>query len=1538
MSGKSNKNIGKIILWIVVGFLALDLTIVGLLFVPSIQTFAVNKITNSISDTWGSEISMKDIRITPTLKIVAHDFRIKDLRNNDMIYVGTVKGRLHAFSIKPLKLKFRQVELDQADIVLRTYRGDESVNISLWAHKIKKNREKSKSLLISSKNLQITNSRFVLIKDERRVIFDTKDNPDIDYGYLEFTNINLESKSFKITSKDFVDISTDIKHLALDQYAGFSMTDASGKFRICDTTLVFDNLSAKTTNSKLDLDLKFAYATWHTLGEFVDSVRIISTIRPSTLCMKDVAAFASSLKGMDETISLKASRFNGTVNNFSIIGLKAGWGFNTRIAGDIALKNVTNFKQASINVQIDSSKISIPELAVFKLPKGKTIPISRTIAKFGTTALKASFVGTPTIFDAEVDAHSNMGTLFANLSTFVDNGSLQLEGSVASPDLNLASLTNNHTILGTADLFVSFDGGMREAELSKKNFKTLKANLSGDINRIYIYGYNLRNSAIEAQYENSLYNCELTTNDKHFVCDINGQLDLRDDVPFLQSTIALDHFDAGAIANSLAKIDSTTAKGFNKLVVAAQRNPNVQIGFDNFMISLRGSKLDNINGYAGCDNIRVFNGEDSLANERFRLTAINTDVAHKYILSSNIANVSLETNYPVKDIKDSLQNIAHTYFPTLVPAVAASAHTGNLSVPGYIKAHVNTYRTRSVLRMLMPDLHIAPNSTIDITAGSQLENNSIYASSRYMSIKNKLKVHNLTVNGSSLENKSMKVNIVTDSAVIKLKSSNLVFEDINVAARASHDTIHYDLKWRNEVNEQLTDRSELSGFANISSTNDIEIAFRNSQLFLNEQRWQFNDDNNIHIQKGAVVVNNLVLTDSSSRIEANGTYSKTKQERLTVNITNVDMDVLNPLFSKFSCDGSLSANVNISNRNGKIFLYGKALANNFVFNEEKLGNVFLVAALDTTNKVYFNGGIFQSTSKLGSRSLANYSFLDFQNEPHRIANINGNYDQKKFTVHTTFDSLNTGFLSPFLSSFSDHIDGKASGNLDFVASPDSTYFDGKVHVDDVDMGIEALGTKYFVQDQYITFNPRGIFFDNMLLKDKDGNTAWLSGSVKHKMFRDMNIDLNITTDRIMVLNTPKSTNSVFYGIGYASGDISIRGDGYNLYFVGPNLTTLPGTKIYLQVNSANSASHSNIITFKPKDIAQTGDQSNTANHSTEKHSSLNFDFTFNVTHDADVILLLESIGGTMNARADGKFQLTYNDNESLNLYGLLKLHSGDFKLALYNVVNSKFTLVPDGSILFDGPLDNMVVNASAYKTSKTSLSNIIPQEYLNGNSANVKAYLHLNGQLMQNIEPTFSFELPNSSNEVRNLFYTAIDTANTENLTKQFVYFMVTNNFLPNDMFSSDRNTGGLGASGLNLFSNIVNNMFNNMFDSRNGSFGITYNQATETSSAEYGVKAGANLLKDRISLETSIGYYDDKNTQGFNNMYGDFSVEYSINKAGTWKLKAYTYIGERDENYIYDSQINYTAGIALAFKQDFNTPRRRNKTHSKQKKHKKNE
>ena len=255
---------------------------------------------------------------------------------------------------------------------------------------------------------------------------------------------------------------------------------------------------------------------------------------------------------------------------------------------------------------------------------------------------------------------------------------------------------------------------------------------------------------------------------------------MREEVPLLQSSIELDHFDAGYIASSLEKIDSATAKGLDKILLSIQKNPDMEIGFDNFMVALRGSNLDNVNGYIGCDNIRIFNGDDSLTNERFRFTAINTDIAHKFIFSSNVANISLETNYAVKNIKDSLLSIGHSYFPTLIANKNTSKRNSEIlsdNVPGYIKAHINTYRTRSVLRMLLPNLYIASNSTVDASLSTSRSDDNITADIPFFIIRDKVRVHNLKINGEKVAQGSLDLDIATDSVVTIIKNSNFTFDD-----------------------------------------------------------------------------------------------------------------------------------------------------------------------------------------------------------------------------------------------------------------------------------------------------------------------------------------------------------------------------------------------------------------------------------------------------------------------------------------------------------------------------------------------------------------------------------------------------------------------------------------------------------------------------------------------------------------------------------------------------------------------------------------
>lgn len=1517
----------KVVGWIVGVFLALDLLIVGLLFVPSIQTFVVHKVTESLSKSWGTEISIKDIRITPTLKVVAHEVAIKDHHNENMIYSGTVKFWFRNFRLTPMHLGLRNVEFEDVDVVLRIYQGEDDNNMSIWSEVFEDDDTTSTPFKLTSNKVDITRGRFVYVNDNERVVYETSGQPDIDYSFLEIANITLNAKDFVLVDDD---IGMDIRQLAFTQYGGFLLKKCSGDFHISSKDLTFKKLKLVTDKSDLDMDLYFRYDDWTSYGEFMDSVRLGAEIRPSVLHMDDVADYAPAIRGMNEVFHLQADTLDGIVNDFYVKNIKTTWNDRNRLQGDVAIRNVADFLNARFDVELDSTACYLPDLAKFTLPGGKSISSNETFKKVGNVTLSGKMRGVLTDFDAKLQASTDLGSVKADLVTRTKDGKLQFNGNVASPNFNLAKLTGDYKTFGSCHLDAKIDGYTASTGLTAENLKTTKAHLTGRSDRFHLLGYSLRNITLEGDYQPDFLDATLKADDPNFKGEMLAELDLSQEVPALQGNISGLQLSAGSIGKQLPLVDTVDAQGFEKVIAIMQKNPNLQLDFDLFQVSVRGNSIDNINGYLGCDNLKIKYNEDSIMNNRLRLTTINHEGLHKYILTSNIANANFESSFPLARVKDSLQNIVHNIFPALVSAAQTGAsenwfeENSSQSSNDYIKFNITTYNTRAITKLIRPDMFLASNSVIDVDIRADHSNDRVDVRLPYFSIRNKLRIYNLTLKGSTKNNERLDVTLNGDSVVVFVGDSPLRFNQLDFKANTKDNQIQCDFAWYNPSNAQ-NHRSTLAGAVDITHTDDIVIRLEPSYIYLKDNECHFNDQNAIHIKPHRYEIDNLVFSSHGSSILANGDYDTQDSSRLRVAARSFDLTLLNPLLSGMSFGGTLSADLNLMNRSNRRLIFGKLITDDLTMNDGRLGDLFLMAGLNDDNTVRFSGGLFEALDqKLDYDFLTGFSIRNFKALENTIANVSGSYENKSLIVKTKFDSLNTEFLEPFLSSFSDNLSGYTSGELDFYYTPDSAYLNGKAHVLDAQLGIAALGTQYHIVNQDIFFNKKGIAFHNMVITDKDNNQATLSGEINHLMFNDMALDLQLHTDRLLALNTPRTINSVFYGTGYVKGDVFIHGNGDNLYFKGKNIQTLKDSKIVLQVNSTNSASETDYIHIQARVNKDTITETEIEHSST----ALNFDLTFNVTNDADVVLELESLGGTLNARADGRFQLLYG-NDDLNLYGNLLLHSGTFKLSFMGLVNSQFTLVPGGYINFDGPLDNMMVNISAYKYSKTTLSNIISSEYLPSGSTDVNAYIHLNGPLMQRIEPTFSFELPNSSNEVRNLFYTAIDTQNKENMTKQFASFLVTNSFSADNALGVNLISGL--TSGMSLLSNAVNNLLSNVIDSKRGGFGITYNQATETSAAEYGVRANANLLNNRMIMSTRIGYYDDRNTSSYNNLYGDLTVEYIINQSGTWRVKAFTYIGERDDYHYYDNPNNYVAGAALTYKQDFDT-RKRNKKQGKSK------
>ncbi len=1515
MKGKIIKKIGKLLLWVIGIFIALDLAIVGLFFVPSIQNHVISKVTGFISEKWGAEIGVSRIYVTPTLRIVADDFVIKDLHNQPMIYVKHVKGRFKKLKIKPLTLSFFSVTATEADVTLVTYESENIVNISAWAKRISKPKENPKDFILRIDNIRLINSRFSIANQNKQQKTPYIEGQEFDPCFFEMRHIDFKASKFQVYNDD---ISALIKQIGYDQYFGFRLIKGSGDFQINSHLLRFDNCKLQTENSNLDLDLRFDYGIWENLGYFLDSVNITATVRPSDFCLTDAACYAGAIRGMDENLHFQGL-VSGCVNNLKLIDFDCHYNNSTYFSGDFGLKDITHFKKAIWNLNFSDSYFNMKELEEFSLPEGKQILLPAIVKRLGYAKIKGTLAGYVPAIDAKLNITTNIGNLNTDLSAKDLGDQVSFGGKLASNNFNLGRLVNNSDYLGQAHFVMNIEGMSDDPQDLPDFQNSINAKLRSTISHFDIIGYPATDIKLDGWYHDKKCAVSLNSDDQNLDFILNALADFSLLEPHFQADISMQSIKLSEIASHHAPIDTTTANGLDKFILFAQNHPNVEIKLDTLTANIIGTKLETLNGFVGLDNLQIYNEKHPFINDRLRFTAINTAAGlHKYILSSDIVNATLNTNYEYKDMVDSLLNVAYRYIPNLLPQRAEKSNKNNVAWQTdnenrFFNFYFETFNTEPLFYIFLPELYVADHSSIDIQLSENSSQDKINILIPETSFKDRFNVNNLQLSAYSSRDNHLIVNINSDSiSLANQKGAFLSIHDMAINADVYQSVIDFQLSWK-DLGETSTQHSHISGIFDARDKSNMIGEITDSKILLNNHLFKFNNHNAVTIQKNRILVDNLVFSDDKSAIMVNGAYSTLPNDKLTVSVNNFDIGVVNNFLKGISFNGMLSANADITMRDGNRFIMGKLLASDFCFNKTNLGNVFLTAGIGDSGSMGFSGGIFRREQPISSTIINEYTIKNYQTEENKLANINGYYlsKLKRFVAKANIGSIDLDFLGPFLSSFSNDISGNASGEISFISTPDSSFMSGIAHVNQMNMGITPLGTIYNIENQDVKFNNKGIILDNIILTDKDKNTALLNGYIHHKLFKDININLDISTQRLMALNLPRNSNASFHGNGYVSGDIHISGDDQQLSFSSGNLTTLKGSSIVFPITSSQSVSENNNIRFKT--VVQ--DSVFVASNDQNK-TKLNFDFLFNVTPETDVQVDVFSIGGTMRGKTSGPLHLLFNDDDGLNIFGTLEIMSGDFLLSLENIINTRLKIVPGGQVLFNGPVADFVVHTSAYYSARTSLSNVLLSEDAQSTTRTpVNAYIHLNGQLMKYPSIDFSFELPNAGQEVSKEVFMSIDTSNPQNRSKQFFIFLLTNQFMPENA-STDAISSSVESGGIGILTNMVNNFLSKQM--KHGGVGIVYKTGNQQTAAEYGLNANVQFLNDRMIFETNIGYYDNKNNSktSLENFYGDFSLEYLITQRGNWRVKVYNF----NDQYAVESYKKIPGvGLALLYKQEFN-------------------
>ena len=646
------------------------------------------------------------------------------------------------------------------------------------------------------------------------------------------------------------------------------------------------------------------------------------------------------------------------------------------------------------------------------------------------------------------------------------------------------------------------------------------------------------------------------------------------------------------------------------------------------------------------------------------------------------------------------------------------------------------------------------------------------------------------------------------------------------------------------------------------------------------------------------------MSHNDQKVELAGALRGKDFKDLKLTFNDVDLNKITPNIDSLSFGGRLNGEVSLKQNKQEFQPASSLTIDTLRINKFDMGDLSLQ---DTGDNSFRKFNVNTSLSKEDEETFYAQGAVEIVDK------------QTLLSVDANFDNFDISPLQVFLKSVFADIRGKASGRAAIVGNVKNPEINGVLYMKRAGVKVGYLNTDFnFEDNSMVTLSEKVISFKQIELTDTKYKTKGrLNGNVTHKMFKEWGIDnLEITSDRLLVLDTQDSDEAMYYGTAFIKGKAVIDGPVNNL-LITVEAESEKGTDIKIPINSTgattNSAAYITFLSPKEKEAKLKGltiqDKSKTY-----KGLELKFDLTINPNANLEVIID-KNTGHGLSATGNGYLLLEINTLGKFNMYGDFSVLKGTYNFKYAGLIDKKFDVKNGGSINWEGDPTRARLNIEAVYTTRANPSVLLEASTFNRNIP-VEVLIVLNGNLA-NPEPDFQINFPGVSSVVKSdLEYRLSDMYNRQN---QALSLLSTGSFInPNNMDAGSAVAGNLFERASSLFNGIFAD------DDSKVNIGFNYTQAGRNPYAEtninltviirkYTVKQLSSQINDRITVNGQVGVP----IGGVNEsqIVGNVEAQIRLNDENT--LKGRVFNRENDINFLGEG-IGYTQGIGLTYEVDF--------------------
>ncbi|HLV40056.1 translocation/assembly module TamB domain-containing protein [Xanthomarina sp.] len=1419
----------------------LFIILVLLLSIPSIQTYLGKKVTARLNNDFGTNINIGKIGLQLNGEVELKEILIRDYQKDTLFAAKELNTSILSFkNIMNSKLVFGDIGLDGLIFNLKTYKGEVETNLDIFVAKFDEDNPTDEK-----SNFLLSSSDVSIYNGTFRLIDENKETPKI----LEFTGIQANTTNLLINGSD---VSTRINTLAFNDSRGLEVRNLVSNFAYTPSNIFLENLSIKTANSSLEGEVKFFFER-EDLKDFTDKVQVDATFTKSDVALNELNTFYNEF-GVNQRAKLSV-KLSGTLNDLMLNDLELFTSTRSKIVGNINFRNLFNAESDNFYMKGDFDQLNsnYRDLKAL-LPNvlGQSIPTS--FDKLGNFNIIGKTEITTSTISANLLINTQIGLIDANLDMHkindIDNASYS--GNVVLRDFDIGEFINDKT-LGKTSLNLDVDG----SGFTKENVNT---KLNGDIFSLVYNKYTYENMDVSGNLRNKIFNGRLISNDKNLKLEFNGLANFSRDINTFDFEADVEYANLNAL-NFIKKDEVSIFKGMVDM-------------------KMEGTTIDDAVGSIQFNKTSYKNQNDEYFFDDFEITSsFQEGVREISVNSPDIIEGELSGEFVFADIGKLFENAIGSIYTNFKPHKVKENQYINFNFKIYNK----------IVEVFVPDLKLGKNTYVR----GRVESDEKEFKLTFKSPEIKLFDYFANKIELQLDNKNPVFN-----TYVEIDSINTKFYDISKFSLINvtlNDTLYVRTEFKGGKNNN--DLYNLNFYHTINPENKSVVGLKESDVTFKGNTWTINE-NRDHLHKvvfdnkfSNVNIEQIIMNHNHEEIRLSGVLRDSTSKNIQLNFNDVDLSKITPEVEGLDMYGNVNGRLEILQKRGAYLPSSEISIDNFTVNDLFLGS--------------FDAAI------TGNEDLTNYA-VDIRIKDKRaqsfaaIGNINLVNDVSTIDVDLLFNKFKLDFINSFLEGILSDIRGDVTGVANVSGNLKKPSVSGDLKLNNSGLKVPYLNVNYdFADNSQVSLVNQSFIFNSLQLTDTKYDTkGLLNGTLSHTNFSKWELNLDVTTQNLIVLDTHADDDeeALYYGTAFIGGSAKIKGPADQLT-ISVVAETKPKTSFVIPLSDMESFGDNSYIHFltpEEKEAKLKGEDL-----VIQQVSGLELDFDLDITQDAEIEIVIDKdSGSTIKGKGEGGLLIEINTNGKFRMFGDFIVFDGIYNFKYGGVIEKKF-IVQEGSLGWDGDPMSARIDIKALYATQANPSPLLDNPI--NRSIPVYVETSLTGQL-EKPDIDFGFSFPNLNSTVKSEIQYRLSSK--QDRDNQAIYLLATGAF--SNRLNEVNFTGTIAER--------LNGIINGLFTSSNNKLNIGLNYEAGENTPEYhtddrlGVTLQTNI-SERVIINGKVGVPVGGVSETV--VAGDVQIDFLLNEEGSLTAKVFN-----RENSIrnFGEEIGYTQGVGIAYNVDFDT------------------